>query len=545
MKEAELDAQRPRMLPRLVLERVDDAGDRPVYGVRDPEGRVELQLDEVSYQLARRLDGEHSLDEVCAALAAEGVPSTRAGVERCLRELGAAGLLVGTVPAHETRLLPEDARGLVERGEHHLAHGLLGEAHRYADAAHALAPWHARVRTLKTAVEAETERSMGQTGEDLARALGAVPEDEGGPAPAAQSADGAWSEPTPAEVRRVRGRALLRRALVVVAAIAVAALIPYPITVKVEFRLEPPPRSQVVVRASIGGIISDVRHDEGDSVAAGEVLVAIDDRELTAELAENAARQAELRAELARLRRGATPAQRRRETQRSQLRRVELDTKRDACERLRRAAADRLVPREQLAVCLAEVAERAAAYEQSTAEQAAALEATRPEVLSQQEARLAALDARRALLEHRLAERLVRSPIAGVILGALEPRRGSRVVPGDEIVLLARSDSGLQAVLTLPEQDLHGVVPGVEVQLRPRASPELLLKGRIDRVAPQLDLSADPRLPSTRRAYAHVSGTALRPGMTGLASVHVGRSSLLGVAFAGVGRWLRLQTFSW
>jgi multidrug resistance efflux pump len=146
---------------------------------------------------------------------------------------------------------------------------------------------------------------------------------------------------------------------------------------------------------------------------------------------------------------------------------------------------------------------------------------TRPEEIEAERARLARLQEEARYLEGLPARLAVVSPARGVISTAhLKEKVGQHVAEGGLICLVEGSD-GLEAEITVAEQDVTRVRVGQEVGLKARALPFDTCSARVERIAP-----------AARRGEVQSSVTVccrldqapadLRPDMTGYARIYTG-----------------------
>ncbi len=330
----------------------------------------------------------------------------------------------------------------------------------------------------------------------------------------------------------------------------------------------------VDVFARIGGVVERVFVQEGDRVAAGQVLVRLDPRELRYQVEQARAnreaqrvqvRQAEAQvrtaqwqveqaraalrvqqARLAQLLAGAPPEQVRQaeeqvrqaqagvEFSRAQLRRTEelfrqgfvaqqaVDAARTdvAVQEARlRAAEEQLAflrrgpSAEEVEVARTQVrqAETALRHAESQAAQArVALQHAR-RVLAQAEVAVRQAEA-------VLAESVVRAPAGGVVAHR-------SVDPGDTVTQQARLLQVVQVdpavvVLAIPERELQALRPGTAVEVTADALGERRFPGRVARTSPVV--SAETRTADVRVEVPNPDG-ALRPGMTARVRVVLAR----------------------
>ena len=113
-----------------------------------------------------------------------------------------------------------------------------------------------------------------------------------------------------------------------------------------------------------------------------------------------------------------------------------------------------------------------------------------------------------------------------------------------ELICVVEEPAGLEAEITLMEQDVAQVRPGQSVALRARASPFETMRAEVSRVAPA---ACRGDVESTVTVYCQLGegSSSLRPGMTGYARVHTG-SRPIGTIMAGRAmRWLRSEFWWW
>jgi multidrug efflux pump subunit AcrA (membrane-fusion protein) len=123
-------------------------------------------------------------------------------------------------------------------------------------------------------------------------------------------------------------------------------------------------------------------------------------------------------------------------------------------------------------------------------------------------------------------ERLpVKTPVAGVVVTPrLKEKVTAHVQEGDLIAVIEDS-VGLEAEISLAEQDAARVQPGQSVELKARALPFEIFKAQVDRVAPA---AGRGDVQSTVTVYCRLENgeAALRTGMTGHARVFTGQRSI-------------------
>lgn len=224
---------------------------------------------------------------------------------------------------------------------------------------------------------------------------------------------------------------------------------------------------------SVGGLVAAMQVDAGDLVAAGDLLVELDDELAGLELL-------------------------RREAEREQARAALADARRRLDEAERVASAS--------AIAETEIKSRRALVEQSSAALAAAEAAAR-----QQQA--------------VLARHEVRSPFAGVIVERLA-EEGEWVNPGDQLVELVAT-AGLRFDFRVPQEYYDEIDIDTVVELKSDAVPGFSADGRILAIVPVKDPGARTFLV---RVIAEGPGhPAVTPGMStrGVLKVDARRSGLV------------------
>src|SRR6266702_1646938 len=162
----------------------------------------------------------------------------------------------------------------------------------------------------------------------------------------------AWRERVSPRWVPIDGR--VRVVLLFALVLAALFLVPWELTVSGEFAVAP--RHNADVRAEVDGIIAEVYVDEGQRVAAGELVARLADRDYRAELRAVEAQSDEIRARLKMLRAGPRVEERRvaiqnletAETRREHARRRLEEAERMQAARLAKATADVAVAEERL-----------------------------------------------------------------------------------------------------------------------------------------------------------------------------------------------------
>ena len=162
------------------------------------------------------------------------------------------------------------------------------------------------------------------------------------------------------------------------------------------------------------------------------------------------------------------------------------------------------------------------------------------------------LEARVALLDHRLAEARIIASVTGRVLdGDLEQRIGAPVRAGDTLMTLGRADR-LRAVLRVPESQVGRVKLGDAVRVHSAAAPGRPLQARIVRIHPSAEVVGDRNVFRVEAELAETvqgstgtatsAGASLRPGTQGRAVVASGHSPLLHQWLRPIRHWWALRS---
>jgi multidrug resistance efflux pump len=370
------------------------------------------------------------------------------------------------------------------------------------------------------------------------------------------------------------------------------------------FTIRPTVRAEV--RAPVAGFLQTIGAQEGDRVAAGDLLARLEVPDLACRLEQKRAELREARAQRTLLETGTRPeaiadqrgrveragrwhalageelARRRKSLeeelvafdQRLAEAQVQVDAAQSRHERVRALFQDGLVTREELEG--ADQARRIAAARLSVAQaekrareasgtidaeaevarrerdvgdetsKLALLEAgARPEELAAQSARIERLAVELDHLEAQERRLEVRVPVSGTIVTPhLGERCGEYLHEGDSICVVEES-SVLEAEVVLDEEKLRGVEPGQRVRFKVRALPFETIEGTVRRVA--ACAARDESHPQGRVVvHCSIDGAPpmLRTATGGYARIYTGRRAAGGVVVDAAMRLLRTE-FWW
>lgn len=226
---------------------------------------------------------------------------------------------------------------------------------------------------------------------------------------------------------------------------------------------------EIVVSAEAQGLaVVEMLVDEGDEVAAGQVLLRLNDTVLKAQAAQQEANLAAARAAQA-----------------------------EADANLRRTR---------------DLQARGNASQQSLDERLAAQRTAAAQV--------AVAEAGKAEVAARLAQTVISAPVAGIV-ATRSVNLGQVVSPGDELFRLIR-DGRLELDAEVPEREFATLEAGLAASVRAEGVAEVAA-ARIRSLSPTVD-------PRTRMGLAHVAlpdGSGFRPGMFATATIDQGEISVI------------------
>ena len=156
--------------------------------------------------------------------------------------------------------------------------------------------------------------------------------------------------------------------------------------------------------------------------------------------------------------------------------------------------------------------------------------------------------ARLQLVQRELGRTRLTAPMDALVLdGDLSRSVGMPVRRGDTLMRLT-PDQPPRVVIEIDERDIDAVRPGQPARLALSALPWDRLALQVERVQPAaraVDGANVFEVEARLQGHGHAAASALRPGLTGVARIEVGRQSRL-VTWGGRSiDWLRLQWWRW
>ena len=134
------------------------------------------------------------------------------------------------------------------------------------------------------------------------------------------------------------------------------------------------------------------------------------------------------------------------------------------------------------------------------------------------------------LLEHRMENLAIRSPIDGIVVaGDLERAEGAPLTIGQTLFEVAPLEK-MNVEVEVPEEDISNVKQGMQVRVSLDAFPEDQISGTLTRIHPQAEMKDHASVFVAEFELTNSQGE-LRPGMNGWAEVTSGRRSLGWILF--------------
>ncbi len=158
-------------------------------------------------------------------------------------------------------------------------------------------------------------------------------------------------------------------------------------------------------------------------------------------------------------------------------------------------------------------------------------------------ARIEQADARWSLLQHRLEQVELRSPVAGIVLsGDLSRSQGAPVEKGQLLFEIAPLQS-YRIVLLVDESDIQDIRPGQYGEVVLTAHPGQKIPFVIENISSVFDSQETEGVVFKTEGRLEGQPELLRPGMEGNARVNIGRRSWGWILFHDVIDWLQLTSW--
>jgi multidrug resistance efflux pump len=304
---------------------------------------------------------------------------------------------------------------------------------------------------------------------------------------------------------------------------AVLGLVPWPLKVASECRVEP--RARAVVRSPIAGTVEAVLVREGQSVGRDDPVLRIATRDLDYALAAAQAEVEELEARLALLQSGARRQEIEMAERRAQAAATRVQFSALAFERASQSLASDLVSRQSVETAEREL--RLAEQERRAADQELELlrAGARPEEVRAMQARLEAVSSETTRLREDRGLAEVSAGLAGQVL---TPRPellvGRYVERGDSLLVLA-DQSAMVLEIPVPEKDVADVRIGAPVRFKSRSLPARTFAGEVVAIAPSAATGARQRTVMVRSEVDNAAGL-LRADTSGFAKIYCGQRPL-------------------
>jgi len=251
-------------------------------------------------------------------------------------------------------------------------------------------------------------------------------------------------------------------------------------------RIEPV-SEEINIGVEVGGRVARIAVEEGDRVTTGQVLATLENGDYRAAVASAAARLADAKAALLRVRTGARLDERREVT--AAVAQAEAVLAQATVEATRRAglAAEGVIAREESDRAARDRAVAAARLQELEARRTLVHDGPRAEDHAQAEAAVALAAAALREAEARLAKTEIRSPIDGVVLRR-DVRTGESVSPERQATALftVADVSRLRVRVEVDETDVAKVGPGAPGWVSASAFGDRRFPGRVIRIGQSL-----------------------------------------------------------
>jgi len=156
------------------------------------------------------------------------------------------------------------------------------------------------------------------------------------------------------------------------------------------------------------------------------------------------------------------------------------------------------------------------------------------------EAQAEQVAARVDLLQHKIDQARIVSPLTGrVVSGDLKKRLGAPVKTGDVLFEVAPLEA-LRAEMSVPEEDIADLELGQEGELATAGSPDRHFDFVVERITPVAQVQEQENVYKVRLRLKDLDPRMLA-GMEGVAKVYVGRRRYLWIWTRPIVRWVRMK----
>ncbi|MFO0744433.1 MAG: efflux RND transporter periplasmic adaptor subunit [Myxococcota bacterium] len=239
-----------------------------------------------------------------------------------------------------------------------------------------------------------------------------------------------------------------------------------------------PAERELKIAAPVAGRIAQVAVVEGQKVAAGDVLVALDAALEQAAVATAEADVATARAELAKVTKGNRYEDVKAARADAEAARARAALSAGVFERTQKLAASGGTSADELDRAKRQVDVDRAAAAAAEARRLAMANGSRPEDVAVAEAQVQAAEARLAQARAAVERLTVRAPAAGEIL-QVKVRAGEWTQPGGDPLVTVGDTSHLRARLDIDERDIAKIALGASAVVRANAWPDKDFKGKV------------------------------------------------------------------
>jgi multidrug resistance efflux pump len=341
------------------------------------------------------------------------------------------------------------------------------------------------------------------------------------------------------DAKRIVRTRLLRRLVLVSAALVILGFCPYPLYVTERCVVVPSQRQ--LLRAQLAGVLIEITHDEGDRVTRGEILARIDDRELLARKSILTAKKDVLNWELLALQHGARREEIKRERLAVRTKSTEVTFAEKRAKRVETMVESQVGSQESLENAERDVAIRQRELSEEEARLALLRSSARPEVLAAKTAEIAQVEADLLLVTHQLELSVIRSPFDGIIT---TPHFREKLHEGlrlGDLICEVVDGHNMRVDVFVPEREMDAVNPGEPVQVKVHAFPQQRFRGMVNFVSAAAEADASDGRVVRTVAQVDNHELLLREGMTGYAEINAGRRTVLSLAMRRVVRWIRVR----